>query len=210
MRVSRKLTHSNAIRFDSSAGIMVSMSRELDRWFAREILPYEAALMRCLRRICNSSADIVGLRQRVYARVYESAARALPQYPSALLFAIARDLFLEEIRRGGSISHDTLDLQSLNFFEEDLRPKRRLTTRQELKRLAEAIDCLPDELRVILWLRYIAGLSPRQTAQSLDIEESALEVHMIEALRRLARAILSDSMCDKHEAPSSRNQLQSD
>jgi len=63
---------------------------ELDRWFAAEILPHEAALTRYLRRVWRNTADTADLRQDVYVRVYESAAHSRPQQPKSFLFAIAR------------------------------------------------------------------------------------------------------------------------
>jgi len=45
------------------------MKRELDQWFANEILPHEAALTRYLKRVCPNSADVPDLRQEVYVRI---------------------------------------------------------------------------------------------------------------------------------------------
>ena len=58
------------------------MKCTLERWFATEILPHEAALMRYLRRAWSRAADIPDLRQEAYARVYESAAKSLPRNPA--------------------------------------------------------------------------------------------------------------------------------
>lgn len=183
------------------------MNRELDNWFANEILPHEAALMRYLKRVWKSPAEIPDLRQEAYIRVYESASRALPRSPKTFLFTTARNLLVDKMRRERIVSIDyTQDLESLDVSVDELTPERRLNARQELQRLTEAFDCLPETARAAIWLRRVAGLSQREAAQSLGIEEGALEGHMTRGLRSLAKALLSDSMCDKHKPPNSSNQ----
>jgi RNA polymerase sigma factor (sigma-70 family) len=86
---------------------------------------------------------------------------------------------------------------------DELTPERRLNARQELQRLADAFDCLPETTRAAIWLRRVAGLSQRQAAESLGIEEGALEGHMTRGLRSLAKSLLSESACNEHKARNS-------
>jgi RNA polymerase sigma factor (sigma-70 family) len=180
------------------------MNRELDHWFVSEILPHETALMRYLKRVWKSPAEISDLRQETYVRVYESASRALPRLPKVFLFTTARNLLVDMMRRERIVSIDyTQDLASLDVLVDELTPERRLSARQEFQRLTEAFDCLPETTRSAIWLRRVAGLSQREAAQALGIEEGALEGHMTRGLRRLAKAILSDSIYDKHKPDTS-------
>src|ERR687887_284191 len=117
------------------------MSSDLDAWFADNILPHEAALTRYLRRACKNPADVPDLRQDIYIRVYESAAHRRPELPKAFLFATARNLMTDRIRRGRIVSIDyTQELDGLNVLIDDLSPEERLSARQELGRLAKALD----------------------------------------------------------------------
>ena len=59
-----------------------------DIWFQREVLPHEAALLRYLRRTWRQQDEIHDLRQEIYARVYEAAAKSRPQSAKSFLFAI--------------------------------------------------------------------------------------------------------------------------
>lgn len=168
------------------------MNSELDEWFAAEILPHEAALMRYLRRVCSNPADVLDLRQDVYIRIYESAAQAQkrPQLPKAFLFATARNLMTDRIRRGRIVSIDyTQDLDALNVLIDDVSPEQRLSARQELGRLAEALDGLSDSCRDVIWLRRVEGLSQREAAQRLGMLEGTLESHLCRGLRALANAV---------------------
>lgn len=170
------------------------MKRPLERWFATEILPHEAALMRYLRRAWSRAADVPDLRQETYARVYESAGKALPRHPKAFLFTTARNLMVDRLRRERVVSIDySQDLASLNFPVDELTPDRRLNARQELQRLAEAFGRLSETARSVIWLRRVEGLSQREAAQRLGLQEGALESHMGRGLRIMADALLGSA-----------------
>jgi RNA polymerase sigma factor (sigma-70 family) len=162
----------------------------LDQWFATQILLHEAALTRYLRRAWLAKAEIPDLRQEVYVRVYESAAKGLPSFPRAFLFATARNLLADRVRRERIVSIDyTQDLDALNVLVDEITPEHRLSSRQELRQLAEALDALPDDCRDVVWLRRVEGLPQREVAQILGMHEGTLESHLCRGVRALARAV---------------------
>jgi RNA polymerase sigma factor (sigma-70 family) len=168
------------------------MNHPLDQWFANDILPHEAALMRYLYKVWRSPAEVPDLRQETYVRVFESAAKSRPRSPRSFLFATARNLMIDRMRRDRIVSIDyTHDLNALDVPVDQLSPERRLGARQELQCLAEAFDRLPETTRSVIWLRRVEGLSQRQTAEKLGIQESTLEGHMVRGLRTLANILLS-------------------
>jgi RNA polymerase sigma factor (sigma-70 family) len=168
------------------------MNHPLDQWFANDILPHEAALMRYLYKVWRSPAEVPDLRQETYVRVFESAAKSRPRFPRSFLFATARNLMIDRMRRDRIVSIDyTHDLNALDVPVDQLSPERRLGARQELQCLAEAFDRLPETTRSVIWLRRVEGLSQRQTAEKLGIQESTLEGHMVRGLRTLANILLS-------------------
>jgi len=182
------------------------MKRDLDHWFVSEILPHEAGLMRYLKRVWKSPSELSDLRQETYVRVFESAARERPRSPKTFLFTTARHLMVDKMRRERIVSIGyTQDLDSLDVSMDELTPERRVNARQELQRLTEAFDNLPETTRAVIWLRRIAGLSQREAAKSLGIEEGALEGHMTRGLRSLTKTLLSDSMCGKPSTAGASN-----
>jgi RNA polymerase sigma factor (sigma-70 family) len=183
------------------------MNHPLDQWFAMEILPHEAALMRYLYKVWRSPAEVPDLRQETYVRVYESAAKSRPHSAKSFLFATARNLTIDRIRRDRIVSIDyTNDLNSLDVPLDQLSPERRIGACQELQCLAEAFDRLPEMTRSVIWLRRVEGLSQRQTAQKLGIQESTLEGHMCRGLRNLANMLLSKVVTnDEQESLSQPN-----
>jgi len=167
------------------------MGRDLEKWFVSAILPHQAALTRYLKRVCKSPSEVPDLRQETYIRVCESAAKSLPRFPRTFLFRTARNLVIDRFRRDRVVSIDyTADEISPDLSIDELTPERRLAARQDLQQLTRAFDALPEKTRSVIWLRRVAGLSQRDAAASLGIDESALEARMTRGMRSLAKAIV--------------------
>jgi RNA polymerase sigma factor (sigma-70 family) len=163
------------------------MDNALDAWFVREILVHEAALVQFLRRHWTQTDELHDLRQEVYVRIYEAAAKALPQQPKSFLFATARHLMTDRLRRGRVVSIETAgDFESLNVLVDEVSPEHRLSARQILKRLAEALDRLPGRCRQIVWLRRVEELPQKEVAARLGISEKAVEKQIAKGMRLLA------------------------
>ena len=176
------------------------MNQALDQWFAAEILIHEAALTRYLTRACRNAADVPDLRQDIYVLIYKSASQERPHQPKAFLFTIARNLLIDRMRRGRIVSIDyTQDLDSLNVLVDDISPEHRLSARQELRRLSDALDALPDSCRDVIWLRRVEGLSQQETAQRLGMKEGTIESHMCRGIRALAKAVFGTASLNSTE-----------
>ena len=166
------------------------MNPDIDRWFAQAILPHEGALTGYLSRVWRNQADIPDLRQDIYVRIYESAARERPEHPKAFLFATARNMLADRLRRTRVVSIDyTQDLESLNVLVDEISPEQRLSARQELRRLANALDALPDACRNVIWLKRVEGLSQQEIARRLGMKEGTLESHLSRGVRMLAKML---------------------
>lgn len=163
------------------------METALDAWFVTEILVHEAALAHYLRRAWPHVDELPDLRQEVYVRVYEAAAKARPQQPKSFLFATARHLLTDRLRRGRIVSIEPAgDFESLNVLIDEVSPERRFGARQIVKRLAEALERLPDRCRQIVWLRRVEELPQKEVAQRLGITEKAVEKQIAKGMRLLA------------------------
>ena len=159
----------------------------LDTWFKREILIHEAALMLYLRRSWSQRDELHDLRQETYVRVYEAAGKARPAMPKSFLFATARHLMTDRLRRGRVVSIETVgDFEPLNVLIDEVSPERRLGARQVLKRLAEAFDRLPDRCREVVWLRRVEELPQKEVASRLGITEKTVEKHVAKGVRLIA------------------------
>lgn len=174
------------------------MEESLDVWFKREILVHEQALVRFIRRRwLRNAEEVIDLRQETYARVLEAAGVSRPTAPRSFLFATAKHLISDRIRRQRVVSIDTVgDLETLNVVTDDVSPERQNVARQELRMLARAFDSLPPKCREIVWLRRVEQLSQREVASRLQIAHKTVEGHLTKGLKRLADALFSSEYND--------------
>ena len=173
--------------------VMSEAPEALDSWFKREILVHEAMLFRYLLRVWRRKDEVSDLRQETYARVYQAAALARPSSPRAFLFATAHNLMADRIRHERVVSIEAVgDIDALNVSMDQLSTEDLLSTREELTRLAEALDRLPPRCREVVWLRRVEGLSQREAAEALGISVKAIEQHMSKGVRLLATYMLSE------------------
>jgi len=159
----------------------------LNNWFAREILVHESALMRYLLRSWFRREEIHDLRQEIYVRVYEAAAKTRPAMPKSFMFTTARHLMTDRLRRGRVVSIEAVgDIDALNVLIDEISPERRLGARQELKRLTDAFDRLPDRCREVVWLRRVEELSQKAVAARMGISEKTVEKQVAKGARLIA------------------------
>ncbi len=163
------------------------MDESLNAWFTREILVHESALMRYLLRSWFRREEIHDLRQEIYIRVYEAAAKARPAMPKSFMFTTARHLMTDRLRRSRVVSIEAVgDLDALNVLIDEISPERRLSARQELRHLSDAFDHLPDRCREVVWLRRVEELSQKQVAARMGISEKTVEKQIAKGMRLIA------------------------
>lgn len=163
------------------------MPTALDRWFLEHVLVHEDALTRYLLRHWPARDEVPDLRQELYVRVYEAAAKAVPAQPKSFLFASARHLMTDRLRRSRVVSIEPMgDFEPSSVLVDDVSPERWSGGRQALLRLADAFDRLPDRCREVVWLRRVEDMSQRDVAMRLGISEKTVEKHIAKGMRLLA------------------------
>jgi RNA polymerase sigma-70 factor (ECF subfamily) len=169
------------------------VDESLSAWFAREILPHEAALVRYLTRICPNRDEVFDLRQDVYVKVFEAARIHRPDFARPFLFTTARHLVVDRIRRNRIVSIEPAgDSDVLNVVIDEISPERRLNARQELKQLGVAFGLLPPKCREVVWLRKVDEIPQAQVAKLLGISVRTVEFHVRKGVRLLAHALLGE------------------
>ena len=115
-------------------------------WFVREVLPLEAALTQFLRHNWRNKSDIPDLVQEVYARVYEAARKEMPDQAKSFVFTTAHNLLIDRVRREKIVQFETVsELDTLAIAADEPAPDRSAIARDELRRLAVALDRLLHE-----------------------------------------------------------------
>ena len=173
------------------------MQDSLDTWFKREILLHESSLLRYLRRVWPKQDEVHDLRQEIYTRVYEAAEKSRPALPRAFLFATARHLMTDRIRRGRIVSIEAIgDPDALHVLVDDLTPEHRLNAWQELKRVTQALNSLPPRCREVVWLCKVDDLTHQEIADQLGVSIRTVEGQIRKGMRRL-----SDSLFGQESNP---------
>ena len=174
------------------------MPADLDAWFVHEILVHERALAQYLYHCWPQREELSDLRQEVYARVYEAAGRALPHAPKAFLFATARHLMADRLRRARVVRIEPVgDFEPSNvYLIDEVSPEHWLDGRQRLKRLADALDALPGRCRDVVWLRRVEDLPQKEVARRLGISEKTVEKHLAKGMRLIADHLYAGAGAD--------------
>lgn len=163
------------------------MEEPLDSWFKREILSHEDILMRFLSRVWPRRDELPDIRQEAYARIYEAAQKGRPHAPKAFLFATARHLMADRVRRERVVSIQAGgENEYLNVLIDEISPEQRVVASQELARLARAFDRLSAKCREVVWLRRVKELSQKEVADRLGLAEKTVEKHLRTGVRLLA------------------------
>jgi RNA polymerase sigma-70 factor (ECF subfamily) len=176
------------------------------QWLAREILPHEAGLRRWLRSISVlDEADVDDLVQETYAVLATRASVADIADPRAYAFQVARSLFLRGVRRAKIVSISTgLDLSALDIPDDAPSPFEHVAGRDDLQRLAAAIEAMPPQTRRAFTLRRVDGLSQREVAKVTKLSESTVEKHIGRGIRILMTQFGRGGKASRDASPSHR------
>ena len=113
------------------------------------------ALRGYLSRLFKNVADVEDAVQEAYARLLalsDPASNAVRNW-HAFLFATARNVALDRIRRSRVVSLDALaEMGSADVVDQTPSADEQLNARQELALLSDAISSLPDRCREVLTL----------------------------------------------------------
>lgn len=172
----------------------VMAGADLEAWFVNEVLPLEPILMKFLRRNSRNPAEIADLRQEVYVRVYEAACREIPQQAKPFVLATARNLLINRVRREQIVAIEAMaDLDSLEVAIDEPGPDRAVMAREELRRLQEAIDYLPQRSRQAVVLKQFEGLSRREIASRMGVGEETVKRHLTNGMRAIANFLYGET-----------------
>jgi len=173
---------------------MVSAGSKVNAWFVREVLPLEGLLLKFLRRGWRNESDIKDLCQDVYVEVYEAAQLEIPQSAKAFVFAVARNILVDRIRREQIVSIEAVaDLETLGLTADEPGPDKTAIARQELRRLQQALERMPHRWRDTVVMRKIQGMSRPEIALRLGIAEPTVSQHLAAGMRALANLFHDDT-----------------
>lgn len=156
------------------------------RWLATHILPHEPALRAWLRRKKDLPIEADDLVQEAYAVLASLESVDHIRNAKAYLFQTAHSIALQQLRHDRVVSIVAIaDVEELQLSIDAPGPEQQAVSRQELRRVVEAIEALPPQCGEAFRLRKVEGLSQREVASQMGLAESTVEKHMGRAIRTL-------------------------
>ncbi len=152
---------------------------ELGQWFAAHVQPHEAMLRAWLSGRFGGQLDVDDIMQEAYVRVLRARTDGELHAPKAFLFATARNLALDQLRRH-HLTHTRPLVESdlSNVLDERGDIPETVARNQELALLTEAIQSLPDRCRQIFTLRSVYGMTQREIAEKLGISDRTVAAQL--------------------------------
>lgn len=141
----------------------------------------EAALRRYFRKRADIH-EVDDLVQEVFVRLHARRAETEIDSFERYVFAIAGNLLKHRARRGGLPARPLSNEDDPAF---ELTPERIVISQDRLKRVLDAIGDLPVRTREIFVLHRFEEITYQSIANRLGISVSAVEKHIIAALRVL-------------------------
>lgn len=162
--------------------------------FARLVEAYSGFIYRLALKLLEDPQDAEDVLQETFIKAY----RALPNFDgrsslSTWLYRIATNEALMLMRRHkvSTVSIEEPDEYSeeqqepLQILDWCCAPEVELMSGEARRVLDQAIDTLPESLRVVFVLRDIEGLSTLETAEVLNLSETAVKTRLSRARLRL-------------------------
>ena len=139
---------------------------------------YEAYLKAFLRRFMNRQHDIDDIAQEAYLRAFKAEQSGSIEHPKTLLFTIAKNIALNELRNKARRITECID-------ECQTEPEFLISSTEEavealdsLETYCAAIDALPEQCRRVYLLRKVHGLPHKEIADKLHITVRSVERHL--------------------------------
>jgi RNA polymerase sigma-70 factor (ECF subfamily) len=193
------------VKEDHLAPLSVEALRHGDRAeFARMVETYSAFIYRLGLRMLGNPQDAEDLLQETFIKAF----RHLKDFDgrsnlSTWLYRIATNEALMQLRRKTpemiSVEEpqelDTGEQEPLQIVDWCCIPETELLSAESRAHLDAAVESLPSSLRVVFLLRDMEGLSTRQTAEVLNLSETAVKTRLSRARLQL-RERLTDYFGD--------------
>lgn len=167
-----------------------------NEFLEKEIRLHDKHITNWLQNYLGDAETAADVKQSVFVRVLEYSLQNQIENPKALMFRIARNLAVNEIRRRkrfGATFVQTDDysstLQDRGTPSDTPTPEEEVTVRNEMDLLSEEINRLPQRQKLTFILNRVHGLKYRDIALRLNVSESSVEKYMMKTLKTLREAL---------------------
>lgn len=155
-----------------------------NEWFLREIYPHESLLSAWLRdRYPSSNVD--DIVQESFLRVLKINRKFKLTAPKAYLFATARNICIDNLRREKIVKFKSISgSEQDDFLETDRGICEDLIKKEEFEILTEAIKKLPKKCRRVITLRKVYGMTAKQIASELNLSHRTVQNQLMIGMKK--------------------------
>lgn len=150
----------------------------------REPEAYAPALRSYFRKRCNP-ADVDDLVQEVMLRMHSRRADSEIENIGGYIFTVAAHVLIARRQRHATTEYSSDFADGVDM----ITPERIVLGRREVDRIVQAIQSLPPRTRDIFVAHRFEEMTYAAIARQFGISVSAVEKHIMNALRELSRAI---------------------
>lgn len=164
--------------------------RPIDRWFIDEVLPHERRYIAAARALTDSEDEARDLVQEVYVKLFSLDGWAAIESPPGYVLRMLRNLAIEHLRRSKIVSFRRLtEADAQEIWDESPDPFRITAAREQLGKVMEALEKLPERFRAVLLRRRFEDETPTEIARATGETLSTLEKRLARGMQLLTQAL---------------------
>lgn len=164
--------------------------RPIDRWFIDEVLPHERRYIAAARSLTDSEDEARDLVQEVYVKLFSLDGWAAIESPPGYVLRMLRNLAIEHLRRSKIVSFRRLtEADAQEICDESPDPFRITAAREQLGKVIDALEKLPERFRAVLLRRRFEDETPTEIARATGETLSTLEKRLARGMQLLTQAL---------------------
>jgi RNA polymerase sigma-70 factor (ECF subfamily) len=172
--------------------------RPIDRWFIDEVLPYERRYIAAARALTDNEDEARDLVQEVYVKLFSLDGWAAIESPVGYVLRMLRNLAIEHLRRAKIVRFRQLtESDAQNVWDESPDAFRVMAAHEQLSKVMEALEKLPECCRAVLVRRRFADETPTQIARATGESLSTLEKRLARGMQLLTQALAFQGMAER-------------
>jgi RNA polymerase sigma factor (sigma-70 family) len=138
----------------------------------------------------DSEDEARDLVQEVYVKLFSLDGWAAIENPPGYVLRMLRNLAIEHLRRAKIVSFRRLtEADAQNICDESPDPFRIAAAREQLSKVMEALEKLPERCRAVLLRRRFEGETPTEIARATGESLSTLEKRLARGMQLLTQAL---------------------
>jgi len=148
-------------------------------------------LVRYVQRFLRSHAEAEDVSQEAFLRAYAAEVGGATAFSEALLYTVARNLALSELRKRSTRAAEQID-DAGGLAHHGNDPEAQAIERDMLACVERAMGRMPPKCLEVFKLRKLEDLSHAEISAQLGISVKTIERHLTKALA-ICRAVMDES-----------------